>query len=155
MTSNPAPLIGLHDDVSGLGRLLATVLKEKLGEAAWKEDVVRGLPRRAVRLVTPDTEQSATIISGLGELAITGSEDLEPDVTVTLSARSVPLLLKIDAGPGKLPVLWAGGGLALLKAILSREVKVKGLVTHLLLVIRVLQLLSVARTEPAAARSAA
>ena len=77
-------------------------------------------------------------------------------MTVTLSSRSVPLLLKIDSGPAHLPVLWGGGGLALLKSILTREVKVRGLVTHLILVIRVLQLLSVPRPEQAAsARSAA
>lgn len=134
--------VGLHQDVSGLGKILGTILNEKLDEAPWKCDVVFGLDRKVIQLRTPDTDQVASVVSGLGELTIFGSAGLEPDVVVTLPAKMLPLLLGVPLGPLRLPALWKGGGLKLTKAILARDVRVRGLVVHLPLVVRVLQLLS-------------
>lgn len=132
-----------EESPNGVARLLHTVLAEKLEEAPWKAKVVDSLGRRVVRLEVPDRGEAATVEAGFGELGVRSESDEAPDVTISLDMKALPLILSVPLGPGRLPALWKGGGKALVKALLGRKVRVKGLFAHPVVVVRVLQILGV------------
>jgi hypothetical protein len=135
-------------DHNGTAKLLATVLREKLTEARWKPPIVQGLGRKVVSVELPDRGDRVVIEGGFGILGVRSGDGPAADLALTLPAKSLPLLLKVSEGTRHIPALWGPGGRALLSALGSRTVRVKGAVRHPLLLVRVLQLLSV----PKAAR---
>jgi hypothetical protein len=66
--------------------------------------------------------------------------------------RTLPLLLGIplvrppwrrEPAPARLPALWRTGGTKLLRGLLHRKVRIRGAVSHPVVVVRVLQMLGV------------
>lgn len=137
--------IALREDehVNDLARTLQAVLEQKVGEAPWKVDRVLKLKRRVVGVELVDQGQAATIESGFGELGVRGGTSSEPDILIRLPHDRLGLLIGVHLGPGHFPALWSTDGRALLKAIVSRKVRVKGLLTRPRLLVSVLTILGV------------
>lgn len=130
------------DEPNGLARILHTVLAEKLDESPWKVAPARALSGRAIRVHLTDRDEWADIVAGDEVIEFRSAPAATPTVAVSLEAKNLPILLGISLWH-RFPALWGKGGRALLSDIAGRKVKVKGLVTHPLAVIRILQVLGV------------
>jgi hypothetical protein len=129
---------------NGTARVLHTVLGEKLDEAPWKARPVKALANRTVRLLITDrNEWVDVVVSGNGTVDVRSSAtDTAPQVVVALDMKTLPVILGIPLWH-KLPALWEKGGKKLLNDLAGRRVRVRGLLSHPAIVIRVLQILGV------------
>lgn len=129
---------------NGTARVLHTVLNEKLDEAPWKAKPVRALSKRTVRLYLTDREEWVDVVFGAnGTVDVLSSQaDTGPQVTVALDMKTLPVILRIPLWH-HLPALWEKGGQKLVKNLAGRRVRVRGLLSHPVTVIRVLQILGV------------
>ncbi|HEV7863905.1 MAG TPA: hypothetical protein VGR20_14430 [Acidimicrobiia bacterium] len=132
---------------NGTARVLHTVLNEKLDEAPWKAKPVKALSNRTVRLLITDRNEWVDVVVGSnGTVDVRsgspGAPDTKPQVTVALDMRTLPVILGIPLWH-KLPALWEKGGKKLLTDLAGRRVRVRGLLSHPAIVIRVLQILGV------------
>lgn len=147
-TSSPGPTVALEGEPKGSGRIVHTVLVEKLEEAAWKGPALSGIGKVAICLHFNDRDNDRTTIwkKPDGSIAVS-NQGPKSQVTVVLPQKMFYQLLKIPQGVGKLPALYAGGGLDVTKRLLKRQIVVKGLLRHPIASIRILQVLSVPPTE--------
>jgi hypothetical protein len=129
---------------NGTARVLHTVLNEKLDEAPWKAKPVQALSNRTVRLLITDRDEWVDVVVGTnGTVDVRSSApDTKPQVTVALDMKTLPVILGIPLWH-KLPALWEKGGKKLLTDLAGRRVRVRGLLSHPAIVIRVLQILGV------------
>ena len=132
------------DKPNGTARVLHTVLGEKLDEAPWKAGPVKALSKRTVRLLITDRDEWVDVVFGPnGTVDVRSSRaDTSPQVTVALDMKTLPVILGIPLWH-KLPALWEKGGKKLLTDLAGRRVRVRGLLSHPAIVIRVLQILGV------------
>lgn len=143
MAETAAPKLVLEGDKpNGLARILHTVLGEKIDESPWKAGPARALSGKSIRVHLTDRDE-------WGDIAVTGEvievrsgSAAKPTVTVFLDAKTLPVLLGVDLWR-HFPALWGKGGRNLLSGILGRRVKVRGLLTHPLSIIRILSVLGV------------
>lgn len=139
------PLLVLEgEQPNGTARVLHTVLAEKLDEAPWKAKPVKALSNRTVRLLITDRSEWVDVVVGPnGTIDVrSDASDTEPQVVVALDMRTLPVILGIPLWH-KLPALWEKGGKKLLNDLAGRRVRVRGLLSHPAVVIRVLQILGV------------
>jgi len=129
---------------NGTARILHTVLGEKLDEAPWKAKPVKALSNRTVRLLITDRDEWVdVVVGGDGTVDVrSGSPDTRPQVTVALDMRTLPVILGVPLWHN-LPALWEKGGKKLVRDLAGRRVRVRGLLSHPAIVIRVLQILGV------------
>ena len=129
---------------NGTARVLHTVLREKLDEAPWKAKPVKALSKRTVRLLITDRNEWVDVVVGAGGAVDvrSGATDTKPQVIVSLDMKTLPVILGIPLWH-KLPALWEKGGKKLLTDLAGRRVRVRGLLSHPAIVIRVLQILGV------------
>ena len=129
---------------NGTARILHTVLGEKLDEAPWKAKPVKALSNRTVRLLITDRDEWVDVVVGSnGTVDVRSSApDTKPQVIVALDMKTLPVILGIPLWH-KLPALWEKGGKKLLTDLAGRRVRVRGLLSHPAIVIRVLQILGV------------
>jgi len=129
---------------NGTARVLHTVLNEKLDEAPWKAKPVKALSKRTVRLLITDRNEWVDVVVGSdGTVDVRSSApDTKPQVIVALDMKTLPVILGIPLWH-KLPALWEKGGKKLLTDLAGRRVRVRGLLSHPAIVIRVLQILGV------------
>jgi hypothetical protein len=134
----------LEGEPKGSGRIVHTVLEEKLEEEAWKAKALAGIGRNVVCLHFNDRDNDRTMIwkKSDGSFAVSNSGP-SPQITVVLPQKQFYNLLKIPQGVLKLPGLYTGGGLDVTKLLLKRTIVVKGLLRHPIASLRVLQVLSV------------
>jgi hypothetical protein len=137
-------MLVLEDKPNGTARVLHTVLGEKLDEAPWKAKPVKALSKRTVRLLITDRDEWVDVVfKADGAVDVLSSRaDTRPQVTVSLDMKTLPVILGIPLWH-KLPALWAKGGKKLLTDLAGRRVRVRGLLSHPAIVIRVLQILGV------------
>jgi hypothetical protein len=142
------PKVALEGEPKGSGRIVHTVLEEKLEEAAWKGKTLSGIGKVAVCVNFKDRDNDLTTIwkKPDGSIAVS-NQGPKSQVTVVLPQKKFYQLLKIPQGVAKLPGLYTGGGLEVTKDLLRRNIVVKGLVRHPIVSIRILQVLSVPPTE--------
>jgi hypothetical protein len=138
------PSVVLEGEPKGSGRIIHTVLEEKLEEAEWKGKTLHGIGRNAICVNFNDRDDDRTTIwkKPDGSIAVSNSGP-KPQITVLLPQKQFYNLLKIPQGVLKLPALYHGGGLDITKLLLKRTIVVKGLVRHPIASIRILQVLSV------------
>lgn len=138
------PVLVLEDKPNGTARVLHTVLNEKLDEAPWKAKPVKALSKRTVRLFITDRDEWVDVVFGPnGTVDVLSSRaDTAPQVTVALDMKTLPVILGIPLWHN-LPALWEKGGKKLLTDLAGRRVRVRGLLSHPAIVIRVLQILGV------------
>jgi hypothetical protein len=138
------PEIALEGEPKGSGRIVHTVLVEKLEEAPWKAGALRGIGKVAVCINFSDRDNDRTTIwqKPDGSFAVSNSGP-KADVTVVLPQKQFYKVLKIPQGFAKLPALYTGGGLDITKLLAKRVIVVQGLFRHPLVAIRILQVLSV------------
>ncbi len=142
--STEAPKILLEGEPKGSGRIVHTVLVEKLEEADWKGPTLLGIGKVVICVHFIDREDDKTAIWRKPDGSVSVSnQGPKGQVTVELKQKMFYQLLKIPQGVLKLPGLYTGGGLDVTKRLLKREIKVKGLLRHPLASIRILQVLSV------------
>ena len=129
---------------NGTARVLHTVLNEKLDEAPWKAKQLKALSNRTVRLLITDRDEWVDVVVGPnGTVDVRSSAaDTKPQVTVSLDMKTLPVILGIPLWH-KMPALWEKGGKKLLNDLAGRRVRVRGLLSHPAIVIRVLQILGV------------
>ena len=129
---------------NGTARILHTVLVEKLDEAPWKAKPVKALSNRTVRLLITDRNEWVDVVVGSnGTVDVRSSaQDTKPQVTVALDMKTLPVILGIPLWH-RLPALWEKGGKKLVNDLAGRRVRVRGLLSHPAIVIRVLQILGV------------
>jgi hypothetical protein len=129
---------------NGTARVLHTVLGEKLDEAPWKAKPVKALSKRTVRLLITDRDEWVDVVVGAdGTVDVRSSApDTKPQVIVSLDMKTLPDILRIPLWH-KFPALWEKGGRKLLNDLAGRRVRVRGLLSHPAMVIRVLQILGV------------
>jgi hypothetical protein len=145
MTVPERPTLVLEGEKpNGTARILHTVLNEKLDEAPWKAKPVRALANRTVRLLITDRDEWVdVVVAPDGTVDVRSSAaDTTPQVTVALDMRTLPVILGIPLWHN-LPALWEKGGKKLLSDLAGRRVRVRGLLSHPAIVIRVLQILGV------------
>lgn len=152
MKETAAPRISLGASPNGTSRILHTVLAEKLTEAPWKGSSLAALQNRTIRLAVTDRNEAADVVVTGDTVEIKPGGDTKPPVVVSLDMRTLPVILGIPlwdspwggkGGPARIPAVWQKGGRQLLAALTKRKVRVGGLVTHPLQVLRVLQILGV------------
>jgi len=139
---------------NGTARILHTVLNEKLDEAPWKAKPVKALSNRTVRLLITDRNEWVDVVVGAnGTVDVRsgspgdtpgppGAPDTNPQVTVALDMKTLPVILGVPLWH-KFPAVWEKGGKKLLTDLAGRRVRVRGLLSHPAMVIRVLQILGV------------
>jgi hypothetical protein len=129
---------------NGTARVLHTVLNEKLDEAPWKAKPVRALSNRTVRLLITDRDEWVDVVVGAdGTVDVRSSApDTRPQVTVALDMKTLPVILGVPLWHN-FPAVWQKGGKKLLSDLAGRRVRVRGLLSHPAIVIRVLQILGV------------
>ncbi len=136
---------------NGTARIIHTVLGEKLAESPWKVEAADALQRRTVRLNVTDRGEWVDVVvkpgPGYGvspglQIDVRSSSPGKAHVEVSLEMKKIPLILGVPLWH-HFPALWEKGGRKLLSEIAGRRVKVKGLFTHPLAVIRMLQVLGV------------
>jgi hypothetical protein len=129
---------------NGTARVLHTVLNEKLDEAPWKSKPVKALSKRTVRLLITDRDEWVDVVVGPdGGIDVrSDAADTRPQVTVALDMKTLPVILGVPLWH-KLPAVWEKGGKKLLTDLAGRRVRVRGLLSHPAMVIRVLQILGV------------
>jgi len=129
---------------NGTARILHTVLTEKLDEAPWKAKPVKALSKRTVRLLITDRDEWVDVVIGPGGAIDVRSDadDTRPQVTVALDMKTLPVILGIPLWHN-FPALWEKRGRKLLNDLAGRRVRVRGLLSHPAIVIRVLQILGV------------
>ena len=129
---------------NGTARILHTVLNEKLDEAPWKAKPVKALSNRTVRLLITDRDEWVDVVVGNdGTVDVRSSApDTKPQVTVALDMRTLPVILGVPLWH-RFPAVWEKGGKKLLTDLAGRRVRVRGLLSHPAMVIRVLQILGV------------
>ena len=129
---------------NGTARVLHTVLNEKLDEAPWKAKPVKALSKRTVRLLITDRNEWVDVVVGPDGAVDVRSDaaDTKPEVTVALDMKTLPVILGVPLWH-KLPAVWEKGGKKLLTDLAGRRVRVRGLLSHPAIVIRVLQILGV------------
>jgi len=129
---------------NGTARILHTVLNEKLDEAPWKAKPVEALSNRTVRLLITDRDEWVDVVVGAdGKVDVRSSApDTKPKVTVALDMKTLPVILGVPLWHN-FPALWEKGGKKLLSDLAGRRVRVRGLLSHPAIVIRVLQILGV------------
>jgi hypothetical protein len=134
----------LEGEPKGSGRIVHTVLEEKLEEAGWKGKALTGIGRNVICLHFNDRDNDRTMIwkKADGSIAVSNSGPA-PSITVLLPQKQFYNLLKIPQGVLKLPALYSGGGLDVAKLLLKRTIVVKGLLRHPIASLRILQVLSV------------
>lgn len=134
----------LEGEPKGSGRIVHTVLEEKLEEAPWKSKALSGIGRVVICLHFHDRDDDKTSIwcKPDGTIAVSNSGP-KPQVTVVLPQKMFYQLLKIPQGVLRLPALYTGGGLEVSKRLLKRQIVVKGLLRHPIASIRFLQVISV------------
>lgn len=145
MTVPERPTLVLEGEKpNGTARVLHTVLNEKLDEAPWKVKPVKALSNRTVRLLITDRDEWVDVVVGPnGSVDVRSSRaDTKPQVTVALDMKTLPVILGVPLWH-KLPALWQKGGKKLLTDLAGRRVRVRGLLSHPAVVIRVLQILGV------------
>jgi hypothetical protein len=138
----------LEGEPKGSGRIVHTVLEEKLEEEAWKARALSGIGRNVVCLHFNDRDNDRTMIwkKPDGSFAVSNTAEKKPQITVLLPQKQFYNLLKIPQGVLKLPALYTGGGLDVTKLLLKRTIVVKGLLRHPIASLRILQVLSVPPT---------
>jgi hypothetical protein len=141
------PTVALEGEPKGSGRIVHTVLEEKLEEEAWKGKALAGIGRNVICLHFSDRDNDRTMIwkKPDGSFAVSNSGP-DPQITVVLPQKQFYNLLKIPQGVLKLPALYSGGGLDITKLLLKRTIVVKGLLRHPIASLRILQVLSVPPT---------
>jgi hypothetical protein len=129
---------------NGTARVLHTVLGEKLDEAPWKAKPVKALSKRTVRLLITDRDEWVDVVVGAdGTVDVRSSApDTKPQVIVSLDMNTLPVIHRIPLWH-QFPALWEKGGRKLLNDLAGRRVRVRGLLSHPAMVIRVLQILGV------------
>jgi len=134
----------LEGEPKGSGRIVHTVLLEKLEEAAWKQKTLEGIGNVVICLHFNDRDNDRTMIwrKPGGAIAVSNSGP-DPQITVMLPQKQFYNLLKIPQGVAKLPGLYKGGGLEITKLLAKRTIVVKGLLRHPVASVRILQVLSV------------
>lgn len=145
MTVPERPTLVLEGEKpNGTARVLHTVLNEKLDEAPWKARPLQALSNRTVRLLITDRDEWVDVVVGPNGSVDVRSDmaDTRPQVTVALDMKTLPVILRIPLWH-KLPALWEKGGKKLLTDLAGRRVRVRGLLSHPAIVIRVLQILGV------------
>ena len=129
---------------NGTARVLHTVLNEKLDEAPWKAKPVKALSKRTVRLLITDRDEWVDVVVGADGAVDVRSDaaDTKPEVTVALDMKTLPVILGVPLWH-RFPAVWEKGGKKLLTDLAGRRVRVRGLLSHPAMVIRVLQILGV------------
>jgi hypothetical protein len=140
--------VSLEGEPKGSGRIVHTVLLEKLEEADWKARTLCGIGNVAICLNFSDRDNDLTTIwkKPDGTVAVS-NQGPKAQVTVVLPQKMFYQLLMIPQGVAKLPGLYTGGGLDVTKRLLKRQIVVKGLLRHPVASLRILQVLSVPPTE--------
>jgi hypothetical protein len=141
MTVEPAVLA--PGATSGTANLLLTVVREKIEEAPWKYRIVARTRRQCIAIHVTDRDEHVRVEGGSGQWVIRNGHGERADITISMPQRALPMVLDIPEGPVRLPALWRGNGLTVTRAILGRRLRVRGLIRHLLMAVRFLQVLSV------------
>jgi hypothetical protein len=143
-TSQAAPRVALEGEPKGSGRIVHTVLVEKLEEAPWKAGALAGIGKVVICIHFSDRDNDRTTIwrKPDGSFAVSNAGP-RADVTVVLPQKQFYKVLKIPQGVAKLPALYTGGGLEITKLLAKRVIVVQGLLRHPVASIRILQVLSV------------
>jgi hypothetical protein len=133
------------EQANGLANLLNMLLSQNLASNPEKQNLARKM-NCSIGLYTTDTDQHCTLVFGRDKLNI--KNGLVKPVRVQVSANTSHL---IDVSQLKVVGGWFPSGFftkrgwQIIKEILAGRLKVKGLVTHLLTVIRFISLVSIAR----------
>lgn len=132
-----------EENAIGIAPAFAAILDEKLVEAGWKRRALASLGSKVVCLDVVDLGTKAFLELGPTALDVYSERGPEPDITISLPSDWVTKVVELPQGAWRLPGLWKHGGTEITKAILNRTIRVTGLVTHPVLSIRMLQVLSV------------
>lgn len=128
----------------GSTRMIRTVLNEKLEEAPWKEKSLRGIGNKVICVDLVDRENDRTMVfQDENGGFVVQSDEPRPHIVIKVPQKQLYALLKIPQGIFKLPGLYKGAGVDVIKLLLRRTVVVKGLMRHPRASIQILKVLAV------------
>ena len=139
-------LVRLYDgeDANGLAQILTTLLMQNFESFPARHKTARRIPR-PVAVHSTDTVSTATIVFGHDEAVVYNDIVGRPSVIVKATVDQIlnTSQLEMRAG-GLMPVgFFTPRGLGILRAILTRKMGVKGLLTHTITALHFIALVSV------------
>lgn len=132
------------DEANGLASILGVLLSQNFENYSGRARIARRMPR-PVAIYSTDTFSTATIVFGHESATIYNDIVGRPSVIVKATVDQIldTSQLKMKAG-GLLPVgFFTPRGLGILRAILTRKMVVKGLLTHTITALQFIALVSV------------
>lgn len=139
--------VNLYDgpQANGVASIVAPLLGQNLASHPSRVKIARRMPR-PVTFVSTDTDTACTVVFGTDEAVVYNDVVGRPSVTVIATVDQILDIsqLPMKAG-GLIPVgFFTDRGLRVLKSILTRQLVVKGLLTHTVTALRTIALVSIA-----------
>jgi hypothetical protein len=128
------------DEPSGLATMVGGLIEQNIE----RDPARRRLLRPAVTSITvPDVGIAITVRTGTGDVEVRDGADAAAQIAITADSAA---LLELTSAPLRfgLPDLFDPGGRAVLRNVLSRRVRIRGLLRHPRRLARLSALLSVA-----------
>lgn len=125
----------------GLGEMLAGLLRANLDAHPERASLLDGL-RGRVNVHATDAGVGAGIVFAAGGVLI-GPPHPKPELAVSCDSETLMALTSVPLRLG-LPDAASAGGRAIIRKMLRRELRVRGMLSHLVLLSRLNRLLSVA-----------
>ncbi len=132
------------DDANGVANIVSMLLGQNFDNFPERVKLARKTAH-PIAIVSTDTDSACTIIFGDSDAVVYNDIVGKPVVTVIASVDQILDVsqLKMKAG-GLLPVgFFTGRGMKVLGSILSHKLVVKGLLTHTVIALRTIALVSV------------
>ena len=130
---------GIEDD-GGLPVMIAGIIKGNLEAKPYRQNDFNALNGN-IYMQAKDAEVDMTMVFDKGSLTVHGGKVGEPKISISTDSETLLDLANIDVKFG-LPYYFDKIGLGVVKKILTRELKIKGLLTHTIMLTRFTKLMS-------------
>jgi hypothetical protein len=132
-----------EDNASAMASMLAGLITANIEQHPERIDDFHALSGTSVAIEVPDIEEAITLTFAGDELVVRNGRQGRPAVTITADSDVVMALNLLKIGPMGLPNYFDENGRGVVKALLSRKLKIAGM-WRLDTVNRVTRLFSVA-----------
>ena len=130
---------GIEDD-GGLPVMIAGIIKGNLEAKPQRQNDFNALNGN-IYMQANDAEVDMTMVFDKGSLTVHGGKVGEPKISISTDSETLLDLANLDVKFG-LPFYFDKIGLGVVKKILTRELKIKGLLTHTIMLTRFTKLMS-------------
>lgn len=125
----------------GMATMIADIIKGNLQEKPQREKDFNALSGN-IYMHAEDAEVDMTLVFKKGSLAVHNGKVGKPKISIVTDSTTLLDLANIDVKLG-LPYYFDAAGLGVISKIVTRKLKIKGLVTHPIKLTRFTKLMSV------------